>query len=90
MFKGCKLEDMPPHIYSAAQASYRDLLATRRDQSIVFLGRSGAGKTTNFRHVLHYLALAAGATNKILTGEWWLLLLLLLLLLLVWVFCGLF
>ncbi|XP_070001522.1 unconventional myosin-XVIIIa isoform X13 [Penaeus vannamei] len=69
MFKGCKLEDMPPHIYSAAQASYRDLLATRRDQSIVFLGRSGAGKTTNFRHVLHYLALAAGATNKILTVE---------------------
>lgn len=69
MFKGCKLEDMPPHIYSAAQASYRDLLATRRDQSIVFLGRSGAGKTTNFRHVLHYLALAAGTTNKILTVE---------------------
>ncbi|XP_071540833.1 unconventional myosin-XVIIIa-like [Panulirus ornatus] len=69
MFKGCKLEDMPPHIYSAAQASYRDLLATRRDQSIVFLGRSGAGKTTNFRHVLHYLALAAGATNKVLTVE---------------------
>ncbi|XP_068248764.1 uncharacterized protein [Palaemon carinicauda] len=69
MFKGCKLEDMPPHIYSAAQASYRDLSATRRDQSIVFLGRSGAGKTTNFRHVLHYLALAAGATNKILTVE---------------------
>ncbi|XP_050714034.1 unconventional myosin-XVIIIa-like isoform X11 [Eriocheir sinensis] len=69
MFKGCKLEDMPPHIYSAAQASYRDLLATRRDQSVVFLGRSGAGKTTNFRHVLHYLALAAGTTNKILTVE---------------------
>nr|XP_045601371.1 unconventional myosin-XVIIIa-like isoform X13 [Procambarus clarkii] len=69
MFKGCKLEDMPPHIYSAAQASYRDLLATRRDQSIVFLGRSGAGKTTNFRHILHYLALAAGATNKVLTVE---------------------
>ena len=69
MFKGCKMEDMPPHIYSSAQAAYRDLVATRRDQSLVFLGRSGAGKTTNFRHVLHYLALAAGSPNKILTGS---------------------
>ncbi|XP_012266439.2 unconventional myosin-XVIIIa isoform X2 [Athalia rosae] len=69
MFKGCKSEDMPPHIYAVAQAAYRGMLATRRDHSLVLLGRSGAGKTTNFKHALHYLVLAAGTVNKILTIE---------------------
>ncbi|CAD6214423.1 GSCOCG00012834001-RA-CDS, partial [Cotesia congregata] len=65
MFKGCKNEDMPPHIYAMAQSAYRGMLATRRDHSLVFLGRSGAGKTTNFKHALHYLILAAGTVNKV-------------------------
>jgi len=65
MFRGCKSEDMPPHIYSLAQSAYNGMLASRRDQSIVLLGRSGSGKTTNFKHVLHYLVLAAGALNKV-------------------------
>lgn len=65
MFRGCKSEDMPPHIYAMAQAAYRGMLATRRDHSLVFLGRSGSGKTTNFKHALHYLVLAAGTVNKV-------------------------
>lgn len=60
---------MPPHIYSTAQSAYHNMLSTRKDQSIVFTGRSGAGKTTNFRHAIQYLLTAAGATNKILTVE---------------------
>ncbi|XP_067015742.2 unconventional myosin-XVIIIa isoform X2 [Anabrus simplex] len=69
MFRGCKSEDMPPHIYSLAQSAYHSMLASRRDQSVVFLGRSGSGKTVSFRHVLHYLVLAAGTVNKVLTVE---------------------
>ncbi|XP_055375472.1 unconventional myosin-XVIIIa isoform X4 [Condylostylus longicornis] len=69
MFRGCKPEDMPPHIYSHAQTAYRTMLETRRDQSIIFMGRSGSGKTTSFRHALYYLALAAGSVNKLLTSE---------------------
>lgn len=65
MFRGCKSEDMPPHIYAMAQSAYRGMLATRRDHSLVFLGRSGAGKTTNFKHALQYLVLAAGSVNKV-------------------------
>lgn len=65
MFRGCKSEDMPPHIYSLAQSAYHGMLASRRDHSIVLLGRSGSGKTTNFKHILHYLVLAAGAVNKV-------------------------
>lgn len=69
LFKGCKTEDMPPHIYSMAQSAYHSMLSTRRDQSLVFLGRSGSGKTTNFRHSIQYLVTAAGSINKILTVE---------------------
>ncbi|CAH2003073.1 unnamed protein product [Acanthoscelides obtectus] len=69
LFKGCKSEDMPPHIYSMAQASYHSMVSTRRDQSLVFIGRSGSGKTTNFRHCVQYLVTAAGANNKVLTPE---------------------
>ncbi|KRT84731.1 Myosin head, partial [Oryctes borbonicus] len=69
LFKGCKSEDMPPHIYSVAQSAYQNMLSTRKDQSIVFLGRSGSGKTTNFRHSLQYLLTATGSVNKVLTVE---------------------
>lgn len=69
MFRGCKSEDMPPHIYSTSQSAYRSMLETRRDQSLIFLGRSGSGKTTSFKHALYYLVLAAGSTNKILSVE---------------------
>ncbi|XP_014238086.1 unconventional myosin-XVIIIa isoform X3 [Trichogramma pretiosum] len=69
MFKGCKSEDMPPHVYAMAQSAYRGMLASRRDASLVFLGRSGSGKTSNFKHALHYLVVAAGAVNKVVTPE---------------------
>ncbi|XP_055629701.1 unconventional myosin-XVIIIa isoform X3 [Toxorhynchites rutilus septentrionalis] len=69
MFRGCKTEDMPPHVFSLAQTAYRTMLETRRDQSLIFMGRSGSGKTTSFKHALYYLALAAGMTNKILSAE---------------------
>lgn len=69
MFKGCKTEDMPPHIFSMAQSAYHSMLQTRRDQSLVFLGRSGAGKTINFKHCIQYLVQAVGTLNKFLTME---------------------
>ncbi|XP_070204311.1 unconventional myosin-XVIIIa-like isoform X2 [Littorina saxatilis] len=69
MFRGCKQEDLPPHIFSAAQIALRDLLNTRRDQSLVFMGRSGSGKTTAAYHTLHYLLSAAGSVNNIFTVD---------------------
>ena len=60
---------MPPHVFSAAQMAYRDLLNTRRDQSLVFVGRSGAGKTMSSLHCLHYLLGAAGSVSNIFTGQ---------------------
>uniref|UniRef100_A0A0P6DC77 Unconventional myosin-XVIIIa n=1 Tax=Daphnia magna TaxID=35525 RepID=A0A0P6DC77_9CRUS len=69
LFRGCKSEDMPPHIYSSAQSAYRSMLATRSDQSLIFVGRSGSGKSHNFRNSLHYLCLAAGCPSKVITVE---------------------
>lgn len=69
MFKGCRREDMAPHIYSVAQTAYRNLLTTRQDQSIVLLGKSGSGKTTNCQHLLQFLVSIAGSTGKIFSGQ---------------------
>lgn len=69
MFKGCRREDSAPHIYAVAQAAYRSLLTTRQDQSVVLLGRSGSGKTTNCQHLVQYLVSIAGSSGKIFSGE---------------------
>ncbi|XP_059511193.1 unconventional myosin-XVIIIa isoform X6 [Stegostoma tigrinum] len=71
MFKGLRREDTSPHVYAIAQAAYRNLLTTRQDQSIVLLGRSGSGKTTNSQHLVHYLITIAGSTGKVVTVEKW-------------------
>ncbi|XP_078081002.1 myosin-XVIIIa isoform X4 [Mustelus asterias] len=71
MFKGCRREDTSPHVYAVAQVAYRNLLTTRQDQSIVLLGRSGSGKTTNSQHLVQYLVTIAGSTGKIVTAEKW-------------------
>ncbi|KAJ8368403.1 hypothetical protein SKAU_G00084310 [Synaphobranchus kaupii] len=71
MFKGCRREDTAPHIYAVAQSAYRSLLTTRQDQSIVLLGRSGSGKSTNCQHLVQYLVSIAGTTGKIFSAEKW-------------------
>ena len=68
MFRGCKPEDMPPHVYAVAQTAYRTMLSSRQHQSLVFLGRSGSGKTTCTRHILHFFTVAAGSVNNTLSG----------------------
>ncbi|XP_052800261.1 unconventional myosin-XVIIIa-like isoform X4 [Mya arenaria] len=69
MFKGCKQEDMPPHIFASAQIAYREMLNTRQDQSLVLTGRSGGGKSYNAHHLLHYLATSAGSVGGVLTVD---------------------
>lgn len=67
MFRGCKPEDMPAHIFSVAQTTYREMLSTRKDHSVLFIGRSGSGKTVNYKHVLNYYAMTAASSNKVST-----------------------
>jgi myosin XVIII len=60
MFKGCKTEDTPPHLFAWAQSALRSTLTTRRDQALVFLGRTRAGKSLALRRTALYLAASAG------------------------------
>ncbi|KAL6067667.1 hypothetical protein STEG23_031471, partial [Scotinomys teguina] len=56
-------DGLPAHVTSLAQRAYWELLSQRRDQSIVALGRSGAGKTTCCEQVLEYLVGMAGSVD---------------------------
>uniref|UniRef100_A0A8C3YQ41 Myosin XVIIIB n=1 Tax=Catagonus wagneri TaxID=51154 RepID=A0A8C3YQ41_9CETA len=56
-------DGQPAHIGSLAQRAYWALLSQRRDQSIVALGRSGAGKTTCCEQVLERLVGLAGSVD---------------------------
>ena len=69
MFRGCKQEDMPPHIYASAQTTYRNMLATNADQSLVLMGPSGSGKSANCAHLLHYFCSTAVSPQSSLTGK---------------------
>ncbi|NXL01951.1 MY18A protein, partial [Mesembrinibis cayennensis] len=71
MFKGCRREDMSPHIYAVAQAAYRSMLMSRQDQAVVLLGASGSGKTTNCQHLVQYLTTIASSTGKVFSAEKW-------------------
>ncbi|XP_074247094.1 unconventional myosin-XVIIIb isoform X1 [Saimiri boliviensis] len=56
-------DGLPAHIGSMAQRAYWALLNHWRDQSIVALGRSGAGKTSCCEQVLEHLVGMAGSLD---------------------------
>ncbi len=56
MFRGCRREDMPPHIFAAGQQAYHRMLQSNTDQSLILMGLSGSGKTFNARYLLQYLS----------------------------------
>eukprot|EP00117_Sycon_ciliatum_P006139 scpid89485/ scgid9802/ Myosin-11; Myosin heavy chain 11; Myosin heavy chain, smooth muscle isoform; SMMHC len=61
LYKGKKRQEMPPHVFAIADASYRSMLQDRTNQSILCTGESGAGKTENTKKVIQYLAYVAGS-----------------------------
>uniref|UniRef100_A0A8C3YQK6 Myosin heavy chain 15 n=1 Tax=Catagonus wagneri TaxID=51154 RepID=A0A8C3YQK6_9CETA len=62
-YRGNRRSEAPPHIFAVADNAFRDMLHNRRNQSILFTGESGAGKTVNTKHIIQYFA------NIAITGE---------------------
>lgn len=65
--RSCR-DGLPAHVGPLAQRAYWALLSQQRDQSIVALGQSGAGKTTCCEQVLEHLVGMAGSVDGRVSG----------------------
>uniref|UniRef100_A0A1I8ADS9 Myosin motor domain-containing protein n=1 Tax=Steinernema glaseri TaxID=37863 RepID=A0A1I8ADS9_9BILA len=65
LFRGCRRNQMPAHIYATAQQVYRNVQMNAKSQSVILSGVSGSGKTSQLRNFMHYLCGVAGWTNAL-------------------------
>ena len=56
-------------MYAVSDLAYNNMLADRRNQSIVISGESGAGKTETMKLVLQYLAEVSDRAQKRSSAE---------------------
>ncbi|KAL0481062.1 myosin heavy chain [Acrasis kona] len=53
-----------PHLFAIAEESYRSLLTTRVDQTIIITGESGSGKTECSKTIINYIAAVSGESER--------------------------
>ncbi|GMI14409.1 hypothetical protein TrLO_g2424 [Triparma laevis f. longispina] len=65
-----KFKDLTPHVYNVADRSYRTMMKntgasadSRKNQSVIISGESGAGKTEAAKQVMRYLIEASKMSN---------------------------
>jgi myosin protein heavy chain len=63
MYHNVPKSDTKPHIFAETEEAYQNLLADKRDQSILVTGESGAGKTENTKKIIQYLAAITSSHN---------------------------
>lgn len=65
MYRGKTIFELPPHIYSIADDSYRMMRDRNQDQCVIITGESGAGKTETSKYFMKYIAEVSGSTEKV-------------------------
>ncbi|ESO11163.1 hypothetical protein HELRODRAFT_91642 [Helobdella robusta] len=69
IFRTNLTEDTPPHVYSIAQSTFKSMMTSRKDHSVVALGDSGSGKSFQLDNILNYYVATCGTVNSILNGD---------------------
>uniref|UniRef100_A0A3Q2UXX0 Unconventional myosin-VIIb-like n=1 Tax=Haplochromis burtoni TaxID=8153 RepID=A0A3Q2UXX0_HAPBU len=59
-----KLGELPPHIFSIAEACYFNMTRHQKNQCCIISGESGAGKTESTKLILQYLAAVSGELSE--------------------------
>eukprot|EP00729_Bicosta_minor_P027283 gene27283-17214_t len=52
---------LPPHVYALANRAFTSMKSSKRDQSIVVSGESGAGKTETCKYIMRFMAAVGGS-----------------------------
>ncbi|CAN0898359.1 XI-C [Linum grandiflorum] len=59
-YKGAKIADETPHVFTIADIAYRAMINEGKSNSILVSGESGAGKTETTKMLMRYLAYLGG------------------------------
>ncbi|CAL1383203.1 unnamed protein product [Linum trigynum] len=59
-YKGAKMGDQTPHVFTIADIAYRAMISEGKSNSILVSGESGAGKTETTKNLMRYLAYLGG------------------------------
>ncbi|XP_016844404.2 unconventional myosin-Va isoform X2 [Nasonia vitripennis] len=63
-YRGQTIDDLRPHIFALAEKIYCRLERENRYQSLIFTGKSGAGKTENAKLAILYLATISAEVDQ--------------------------
>ncbi|GAB1300318.1 Myosin, heavy chain 15 [Apodemus speciosus] len=62
-YKRKRRSEVPPHIFAVANRAFQDMLRNGENQSILFTGESGSGKTVNTKLIIQYFATVAAVSE---------------------------
>ncbi|KYQ88475.1 myosin IC [Tieghemostelium lacteum] len=52
--------ELPPHVFSVAEQTYRSMINEKENQCVIISGESGAGKTETAKLIMRYIAQVSG------------------------------